>query len=503
MSEPQEFDVLEEISAFLDRYLHCSAHQRTVLALWVLHNYCFYAADVTPYLSIQSAHKQSGKTLCLRLLSVLCEDPALTAGFTLSNLARRMKLDPPTALLLDECQATLGARARRKAPSLRALLAGSFHCGVGLSGTLGESDFFCPKAFAGTGQLPEELADRSIPIILQPLGTPLDPDFALNEQHGIGPSPSGHNLERFQLTRAQQEAEPLKKRLAAWTDRHLPDLEKLAPYSEAQFPPQLSPRRREICEPLIQLADAVGGDWPVRSRQALLAAFEQETAFDLQAGAQLLSDVHRCFFHHGFPERISTAVLLDWIHTQPSRPWDAEGPLSAGQLARLLAAFEIRPRLQRIDAANPARGYQMDDFKQAWRRHGLAIPWDTPPTYPLPPEIAIAIAAKNAPCNTVADAAAPPSPTLEEPGPQAANSSPQHKKEDQEEDQKKDQKEDPKETDASRSTADEHQELVNRKLEITSRNGLSDSTAEVAGHKPKPIPDHLGTGNGFKPHPVL
>ena len=87
MSNPQESDVLAEVSDFISRYLHCSHHQRTVLALWVLHTYCFNTAQVTPYLSIQSARKQSGKTLCLQLLGVLCRDPALTAGFTLSNLA--------------------------------------------------------------------------------------------------------------------------------------------------------------------------------------------------------------------------------------------------------------------------------------------------------------------------------------------------------------------------------------------------------------------------------
>src|SRR5215831_12090105 len=58
--------MLDDICAFLARYLQCSQHQRTVLALWILHTHCFPGARSTPYLAIQSARKLSGKTLCLR-----------------------------------------------------------------------------------------------------------------------------------------------------------------------------------------------------------------------------------------------------------------------------------------------------------------------------------------------------------------------------------------------------------------------------------------------------
>ena len=293
-----------------------------------------------------------------------------------------MKVKPPTAILLDECHATLGTRTRCKAPTLRSLLASSFHNGIGLTRAAEEREIFCPKAFAGKGQLPEELADRAIPIILQPLqahatahgelqdkeewsGAGLGSDFGDANILSVAP----RNLERFHLARALQQAGPLKQRLSAWAEQHRPDLEKLSPYSEEQFPPRLSPRRRDMCEPLLQLADVVGGDWPNRIRQALTAIFEGAAEFDLYPSTQLLSDVYRCFFHHGFPERISTSGLLDWLHTLPARPWDESGSLTARTLARLLVAFEIRSRLQRIGKAAPTRGYQLEDFLRPWQRH--------------------------------------------------------------------------------------------------------------------------------------
>jgi hypothetical protein len=164
--------LLQEISEFIGRYLQCSDHQRTVLALWVIHTYCLPAAQVTPYLAIRSAEKQSGKSLCLRLLSLLCDHPALTASFTANTLTRRID-GPISTVLLDECQATLGTRNRSKSPALRAVLASGFECGPGYTDATHERNIFAPKAFAGMGQLPEALADRSISIILRPLKSPV------------------------------------------------------------------------------------------------------------------------------------------------------------------------------------------------------------------------------------------------------------------------------------------------------------------------------------------
>src|SRR5205809_6395141 len=85
---------LDDVIAFLARYLYCTEHQRTLIALWVLHAHCFSAAEVTPYLSIQSALEQSGKTLSLQLLSLLCPNPALTANFAASTLSSRIHILP-------------------------------------------------------------------------------------------------------------------------------------------------------------------------------------------------------------------------------------------------------------------------------------------------------------------------------------------------------------------------------------------------------------------------
>jgi hypothetical protein len=401
--------LLQFITAFIARYLQCSLHQSTVLALWILHTYCRSAAQVTPYLSIRSAHKQSGKTLCLQLLSLLCDFPGLTAGFTAASLKRHIE-GPAHTILLDECHASLGTRTRSKAPTLRAILATGFHRATDHATAIYDHRHFCAKAFAGMGELPEELADRSLPIILNPRGSCGTANRVPNTRAGFAragvevPSAlaSQQKLQRFHLSRATEESKPLRRQLQAWSNQNIAELRERPAYAEEDFPPNLTPRQQDMCEPLLQLADFVGEEWPVRIRQALVAIWDEETVFNLQPSLQLLEDIHRCFFYHGFPDRLSTADLLDWMHALPARPWDVDGPLSAHKLARLLMPFAIWPRVQRIGSTSRARGYQLADFREPWQKHlGLQ-----------PAPIAIAnqgaeIASKDGPCHAVTVAGVP------------------------------------------------------------------------------------------------
>jgi hypothetical protein len=181
------------VADFIARYLHCSEHERNTLALWLLHTHCFSAAQVTPYISIQSVQKQSGKTLCLQLLSLLCPNPALTSGVTAAVLSKRTDAAERPTFLLDESQITLGNRSRSKNPTLRGLLVSGFQRGIGASDKTRERNLFSPKAFAGIGILPEPLAERSLPIILEPVNG------------------ASQKVKRFNLVRAQEEVKPLRK----------------------------------------------------------------------------------------------------------------------------------------------------------------------------------------------------------------------------------------------------------------------------------------------------
>ncbi len=352
--------LLHDIAGFIGRYLHCSQHQRHLLALWALHTWCSSAAQITPYLAVLSPEPRAGKTLCLQLLSLLCHDPSLTSTLSVRTLIDRMFLRPPSAILLDDAQSILGSRSRSRNPTLRGLLANGSHLRHGALEATRDRHAFCPKAFAITGQLPDDLAQHSVPIILQPLP----------RREGLWFSPNG--VQRFDLSSAGRDAEVLKQRLSAWSRQHLQHLQQRPVYAEQDFPQCLSPlhpRRMQLVEPLLQLADEVAGPWPGHIRQALDVIFDEGDHFHLYANRQLLQDLHLCFSSQGYPERLSTAFLLDWLHSQQDRSWQAEGLINAHRLAQLLGAFEITPRVQRTGPRQTARGYRLADFQQPWRRH--------------------------------------------------------------------------------------------------------------------------------------
>jgi hypothetical protein len=352
--------LLHDVSQFIGRYLFCSQQQRHLLALWALHTWCFSAADLTPYLAILSPQPQAGKTLCLQILSLLTQNASLTSTLSLPALFGRMRLGPPSTILLDDAQTILGNGSRPKSPTLRSLLANGAQLGHGCLSSLQDRQIFCPKAFAVTGQLPDDLSPHCLPIVLPPLPQQEGQWFTIN------------GIQRFNLRRAAQDAESLQQRLSAWAQQHLQDIEQWPAYAEEDFPHsfcRLNPRRMALMEPLLQIADVVGGPWPKHIRQALDDIFAEGDDFQLYAHRQLLQDLQFCFMINAFPERLSTAFLIDFLHSLQNRPWQVDGPINAHKLARMLGVFEVMPRVQRMGQQQAARGYRLADFQDAWQRH--------------------------------------------------------------------------------------------------------------------------------------
>jgi hypothetical protein len=211
---------------------------------------------------------------------------------------------------------------------------------------------FCPKAFAGQG-LPPCLAELSIPIALEP-------------------KQSGSPCRRFRYEEAAKIAKPLAHSLNDWAAETDGPLGSLAPYNQDQFPPELSSRQQDCAEPLLYLADLIGGNWPQRARCALVNAFTAVLFEDLGASLQLLSDLRDTFLHNDDQGWLSTATLLDHLHNLEDRSWHEwhKGkPLDSSDLAGLLHPFGIGSRNHRTSPTTVAKGYHREDFVQSWECH--------------------------------------------------------------------------------------------------------------------------------------
>src|SRR5262249_18400737 len=122
--------------------------------------------------------------------------------------------------------------------------------------------------------------------------------------------------------------------------------------------------------PLCAIAAVAGGDWPRRAQQAIKALTPQELD-DEAAGVQLLEDLRQLFTRRA-TERLWSADVVKALHELEERPWSEWGrqekPITARQIARLLAPFAIKSKTIRI-GTEVAKGYEAEDFQDAWTRY--------------------------------------------------------------------------------------------------------------------------------------
>ncbi len=352
-------DVLDFLESTIAQYLVCSPAQRSVLALWILHTYTFQAAHFTPYLNIYSPLEESGKSTCMAILRSFCASPWWASGVSPAIFKKRISVGHPT-VLLDNWQTIF--RGSDKNQFTGFLLNGcdqardvaSFdHLSETSTANLWQT--FCPKAFAGLESLPPSLARHSIPIVLR-------------RRKPLQTVKSSFNLLVPGST----------SKLTSWMQRWATDHEERVATTfdgyelEGPMLPGLSPHQQNCAKALISLAEAIGGHWPQKARDALMEIFDDYNKSQ-SSPTQLLYDIRDAFARHGNPQRIFTAELLDDLHDLDDRTWHEYGksgkPLTPQALSRILGpCFNIYSRSQRR-GKEKLRGYQLSDFQEAWEQY--------------------------------------------------------------------------------------------------------------------------------------
>ncbi|HEV2416548.1 MAG TPA: DUF3631 domain-containing protein [Terriglobia bacterium] len=299
---------------FFLRFVRLTMAQARAVALWIIHAHAVDAADCTPYLSINSAEKESGKTRLLEVMRLLVLREWFTSRVSAAVLVRKIHAVAPS-LLLDESDAAFSSD-KEYAEALRGVLNSGYWRGgcaslcVGQGANLTYQDFstFSPKAIAGIGKLPDTVASRAIPIRLKR-------------------APKGQ-VQRFRERLVAREAAELNAKIAAWAGKNIDALRDALP----EIPDNLTDRQADCCEPLLAIADLAGGDWPEKSRKALVELCVGAHADDRSIGVMLLGDIKRIFYPEdddGNPlpklERIASADLVKALHEMENRPWPEFG----------------------------------------------------------------------------------------------------------------------------------------------------------------------------------
>jgi hypothetical protein len=337
-------ELLNAMTVHLEHFAIMPEYGASATALFALHCHTLDAAIHTPRLLITSPVHECGKGQVIVWLDGIVPRPFNVLDPTGPTLFRPIEAHCPT-VLIDEAD-LISWQDRRDI--LAVIHAGHTKHGQGIPRCVGDSNetrvfrVWAPLAYAMIGKPRGPLLSRSI-IIRMERKAPRQ------------------TVEHRRIDRDQGFGE-LRRKCARWATDHLDALRD----AEPELP--VVGRHADCWRALVAIADAAGGDWPERAREAARAlsgiAVEDQTI-----GVQLLAAIKQVF---GGRRRISTEKLLQLLHGLPEQPWSEYGrtrrPITDNQLADLLRPFKIRSKQVKVLGVNK-RGFKREHFEEVWARY--------------------------------------------------------------------------------------------------------------------------------------
>jgi hypothetical protein len=122
---------------------------------------------------------------------------------------------------------------------------------------------------------------------------------------------------RFREREAEANVATIRGELEAWAQQ--PGLIDTLRDARPALPEELTDRQQDYCEPLLAIADMAGGDWPGRSRVALIRLCSQEE--DASLGVKLLADIKGIFDSKGADKLHTIDILNALVAIEDDRPW--------------------------------------------------------------------------------------------------------------------------------------------------------------------------------------
>ncbi len=348
--------LLDQVEAFLARFVaYPSESARIAHVLWIAHTWLMDRWDSTPRIAFLSPEPSSGKSRCLEVTEPLVPRAIHAVNTSPAYLFRKVSDEAGTpTILYDEIDTVFGPKAKDNEDTRGMLNAGhrkgavAGRCVVrgNIVGTE-ELPAYCAVALAGLNDLPDTIMSRSILIRMRK-------------------RLPGEYVEPWRSRINGPQAKPIAEALASWTDS-LPDL---LPWPE--MPVEIEDRDADVWESLLVVADAAGGEWPLRARAAAVELVRGSKDSTPSLGVQLLADLAR-IFAEASTDQLSTQVVLNGLHALEESPWgDLRGKaLDARGLSRRLSNYGVKPVQIWMDGKN-TRGYRSTDLLDPCQRYCAA-----------------------------------------------------------------------------------------------------------------------------------
>ena len=338
--------VLDDTVAALQKYVHWPDHGPETAALWAAHTHAHDWVSVSPRLAIQAPEKGCGKSVALETIGLLVPKRLTASSATSASIFRVIEAVKPT-LLLDEADQFF---SQTKSELLGILNSSHRRSGAYVIRTEEINRELIPRkfstwgpiCFAGIGELPSTLQDRSIVLHLQR-------------------AKPGEVAQHLVDGKSPELAEVCRK-LKRWASD-------LVAFPDPNMPSGLYNRLGDNWRPLLTIAELAGGHWPDTALKAAKSAL-RAVSDDQSRLSRLLADIREIF---GQKERMPSVDVVTGLLAFEERDY-AEfkfgRPITTTDLARLLkGVISGGSGTIRFDRKTTRRGYRRDQFVDAWTRY--------------------------------------------------------------------------------------------------------------------------------------
>jgi putative DNA primase/helicase len=339
-------ELLNDILHTLRRFIVCEPETAIAATLWAVMTWFIDEIQVCPLAVITAPEKRCGKTQLLDLIGRLSCRALAASSISPAATYRVIEAHRPT-LMLDEADAWMkeneelrgvinSGHTRQSAYVIRS---------VGDDHTPTRFSTWGAKCISGIGVLPETLMDRCIRLELR------------------------RKLPHEAVERLRHAPPGLFEGLAAKVSRFALDHAHSVRHARPALPEALNDRAQDNAEPLLAIADIVGGRWPDMARQALLkinAKGETEPSH----AAELLSDI-RDAFGRTIRTRMTSDELVRELSEDGEAPWSTYNrgnPITQRQLAKKLGEFGIKSKDAKV-SGRTLKAYELEKFTDAFSRY--------------------------------------------------------------------------------------------------------------------------------------
>jgi hypothetical protein len=337
---------LDEIYAFVSRFIYASEAELVAITLWIAHTYVYKLYFATPRLGVFAPGEDSGKTTVLRMLLALACNAVMTPNASAPSIYKIIEQEHPT-LCFDEADGIWGKSGTgERGRVLRGILnEGAYQDGFVLrvvGNDVVRFPCFGPAAFAGIGKLPKTMMSRCVEVhLLQ--------------------APMTAEIDDYEPDLYRAEAKRIREGLREWLTDRGPELN-LRP----EMPHQMFNRQKQIARVLVALGDLASEEWGKRAREAVLELFCNITGKPhISTGMEFIQTVAAATQPDA---KMPTGELIKMMATQRKlhgrcawADWLEEPTVAPRKIAALLRPYGIETQQFWLNKEN-RRGYAAADF---------------------------------------------------------------------------------------------------------------------------------------------